>query len=174
MNRWFRFYSDALDNLKVQKLPAHLFKSWVNILCLASANSGVIPSIDEVAFRLRLSTHDAQANVDELILAGLIDIKRTGELTPHNWETRQYVSDTSSVRVRKHRKNKKENKRNVSETLHGTAPDTEADTDTESEAEVETLKQEIKYLPTSLTDTARAKVQKGSGQIEYTDLKVRA
>jgi len=33
---WFRFYNDALDNPKVQLLPSDLFKTWVNLLCIAS------------------------------------------------------------------------------------------------------------------------------------------
>jgi len=31
--RWFRFYAESVNDPKVQRLPAHLFKTWVNILC---------------------------------------------------------------------------------------------------------------------------------------------
>lgn len=130
---WFRFYSEALDDPKVQRLPVHLFKTWVNMLCLAGVNDGVLPSVDDIAFRLRLSPTDAAQQIDDLILAGLIDIAPNGDRQPHNWQSRQFVSDSSTERVRKHRKNNKKQERNADETLHGTAPDSEADSETETE-----------------------------------------
>ena len=43
MARWFRFYNEALDDPKVQKLPPALFKSWVNLLCLTARHDGTLP-----------------------------------------------------------------------------------------------------------------------------------
>ena len=48
MTKWFRFYGDALNDPKVQMLPPETFKSWVNVLCLASQNDGVLGTIDEI------------------------------------------------------------------------------------------------------------------------------
>lgn len=107
MSRWFRFYDEALDDPKVQRLSPHLFRAWVNLLCLASKAEGLLPSTDDIAFRLRVSEHDAKAYVDDLILAGLIDIGADGRLRPHNWDGRQCASDTSKERTRKWRENKK-------------------------------------------------------------------
>ena len=108
MSRWFRLYAEVLDDPKVQRLPPSLFKTWVNVLCLAAnAKAGVLPPIDDIAFRLRLSAHEATQQIDELILAGLIDIGVNGEWTPHAWDKRQYTSDSSAERVRKHREKKK-------------------------------------------------------------------
>lgn len=126
---WFRFYTEALDDPKVQRLPPHLFKTWVNLLCLASQNNGDLPSLDDIAFRLRLSAQDAEQQISELVLAGLIDITPHGR-TPHNWSKRQYVSDNSTDRVRKHRQKKAETPCNVSETASETTPEqSRADTD---------------------------------------------
>lgn len=130
---WFRFYTEALDDPKVQRLPPHLFKTWVNLLCLASQNSGDLPNLDDIAFRLRLSAQDAEQQISELVLAGLIDITPHGR-TPHNWSKRQYVSDNSTDRVRKHRQKKAETPCNVSETASETTPEqSRADTDTDPE-----------------------------------------
>lgn len=112
--RWFRYYDEALDDPKVQRLAPHLFKTWVNLLCLASKGNGTLPSNDDIAFRLRISACDAAQQIDELILAGLVDIGPDGERIPHNWEKRQYASDSSSERVRKHRETKKKTECNVS------------------------------------------------------------
>lgn len=119
---WFRFYTSAIDDPKVQRLPPHLFKTWVNLLCLAGQNGGDLPSIDDIAFRLRMSAQDAECHMSDLVLAGLIDITEGGR-TPHNWAARQFQSDCSTERVRKHRRNKVETACNVSDTADETAPE---------------------------------------------------
>lgn len=111
--RWFRFYDEALDDPKVQRLAPNLFKTWVNLLCIASKSDGKLPSDDDLAFKLRISVQDAAQQMQDLILAELIDIGPKGERFPHNWQSRQYASDSSAERMRKHRKNKKENKGDV-------------------------------------------------------------
>jgi hypothetical protein len=79
MSRWFRYYDDAMDDPKVQRLSGDLFKTWVNLLCLASKSGGKLPSNDDIAFRLRISIQDAQLRTEDLIMAGLIDV--TGDVT---------------------------------------------------------------------------------------------
>lgn len=106
--RWFRFYDDVLDDPKVQRLPPHLFKSWVNLLCLASKEGGNLPSDDDIAFKLRMSVKDAAEQIQDLIIAGLIDVKPNGARVAHNWEVRQCPSDTSAERTRKYRKRLRE------------------------------------------------------------------
>ena len=107
MTRWFRYYDDALDDLKVQRLSGDMFKCWVNLLSLASKSDGKIPPADVIAFRLRISTQDAQQRLEDLILATLIDIQPDGSMTPHNWSERQFVSDSSAVRMQKFRAKKR-------------------------------------------------------------------
>lgn len=125
--RWFRFYAESINDPKVQRLPAHLFKTWVNLLCLASANGGTLPSREDIAFQLRMSDHDANAHIDELIGVGLVDITHGKTLEPHNWNARQYVSDTSKQRTRQYRDRLK---RACDVTV--TPPDTDTESDTES------------------------------------------
>jgi hypothetical protein len=115
---WFRFYTAAIDDPKVQRLSPHLFKTWVNLLCLAGQGGGILPSIDDIAFRLRLSAQDAECHVSDLVLAGLIDITASKALTPHNWTTRQRHADVSTSRVRKFRaRNGVKHDETVSETV---------------------------------------------------------
>ena len=106
MSRWFRFYDSALDDPKVQKLPPELFKIWVNLLCVASRNDGVLPALEDLAFMLRKDEDTLAQVLGELQRLGLIDAFEQG-LTPHNWSTRQYQSDNSAERVRKHRESKR-------------------------------------------------------------------
>ena len=46
--KWFRFYHDAIDDPKVQRLPGDVFKFWVNLLCLASRSNerGVVTAAE--------------------------------------------------------------------------------------------------------------------------------
>ena len=136
--KWFRFYTEALDDPKVQRLTPTLFKTWVNLLCIAGQNNGKLPSLDDLAFRLRLSAHETEQQVSDLILAGLIDIQTDKTRTPHNWHERQYASDTSSERVRRHRLKKHEetaqNACNVS--CNGSVtPQNRTDSDTETDTD---------------------------------------
>lgn len=105
--RWFRFYSEALNDPKVQRLPPALFKHWVNILCLACErdDGGVLPTEEDIAFALRLKPSDAHTIMDQLATAGLVDRAPQGRAEaasgprdarwmPHNWAERQYAGDT--------------------------------------------------------------------------------
>lgn len=82
---WFRFYNDALDDPKVQRLPPPLFKVWVNLLCLASKNQGQLPQIDDIAYILRITPTEATDAVADLIAVGILDKAGTGSLQIHDW-----------------------------------------------------------------------------------------
>lgn len=105
---WLRFYVSTLDNPKVQGLPGGLFKAWVNCLCLARLNDGVLPSVDVIAFRLRCTTRQAEQWRDDLVQRKLADPTPDGAYRMHDWDQHQYVSDGSTERVRKHRRIRRE------------------------------------------------------------------
>jgi hypothetical protein len=132
MTRWFRVYVDLVDDPKVQRLDAALFKVLINLWCLASANDGALPPIDEIAFKLRMKREKAQRVLTELRAAGLIDDDQRGA-RPHNWDKRQFTSDGSTPRVKRFR----ERRRNVSSAASETGPESE----TEAEAERKTPSQ---------------------------------
>ena len=90
--RWFRFYASAVDDPKIQTLPDPLFRTWINLLCLASKADGVIPGGKQLSFGLRLSDALTKKRLDALIAVGLIDRTESG-FTPHNWSERQFQSD---------------------------------------------------------------------------------
>lgn len=99
---WFRYYVEALNDPKVQLLSPELFKFWVNCLCVARQKNGLLPDVASLSFQLRMDASKAEAAVQDLITSGLLD--RNGEvLTPHNWNVRQYQSDVSTARVKRHR-----------------------------------------------------------------------
>jgi hypothetical protein len=118
MKPWFRFYNSTADNPKVQLLPDHLFKAWVNLLCLACRHNGALPDTKAIAFTLRCSEDDAKSRIDALVNARLIDDVE-GVRRPHDWNDWQYESDNSTPRVRAHRQRKQD------ETHHVTVDETD-------------------------------------------------
>ena len=140
--KWFRFYTEVVEDPKVQTLPAELFKFWVNCLCLCRRNEGNLPPPAQISWTLRLSEKKVLGMIAALRDAELLD-EAEGTFRPHNWDRRQYASDNVTERVRKHRERVSETAdgtgrkrfRNVSCNGSETPPDTETDTDTESEAE---------------------------------------
>jgi hypothetical protein len=102
---WFRFWNCTLDHPKVQLLPPPLFKAWVNLLALASENQdgGRLPSVRDIAFRLRVDEDEAREIVSELVSQQLLEDAHPG-YRPHEWEQWQPDSDRSTERVKRHRK----------------------------------------------------------------------
>lgn len=124
MSRWFRFYNDAFRNPKVAKLTDSQLRLWMELLCVASEHDGLIPPLEDLKHLLKRRLDHLSRGLDELLKAGLIDI-RGGGFEPHKWDKFQYKSDSSAERVRKHRNSP----RNVTVTT----PDTETDADTDAE-----------------------------------------
>jgi hypothetical protein len=123
--RWFRFYSAVLHCAKAQQLSDRHYRGWVNVLCAASENDGVLPEITALAFKLRMRPIDAGLLLQALSKAKLLDQLADGRFMPHDWNEHQYVSDVSTKRVKAFR----ERSRNVSETPSDTDTDTDADTE---------------------------------------------
>ena len=133
MSRWFRVYDNLVEDPKVQRLPDSLFRGLVNLWCLASQGDGLLPTVGDIAFKLRIKPAQAQKLLGELRNAGLIVDDETGT-HPHNWNGRQFKSDVSNERVKRHR----ERKCNVTETVTVAVPETETETETEQKTDSET------------------------------------
>jgi len=130
MARWFRFYDEALNDPKVQSLSPALFKQWVNILCVASQRNGCVPFVEQLAFLLRISEERAGKVIRDLIDCGLLHDAEHG-YSPHNWDKRQYKSDASNDRVKRHR----ERSRNADCNVTVTPSETDTESDTEQSRE---------------------------------------
>lgn len=137
MTRWFRFYDDAINDPKVQRLAGDTFKAWVNVLCLASKNEGVLPCISDIAFALRLDEDQASDLLNQFYKLQLLDEVEVEDApmsyTPHNWKARQYKSDvtdpTAATRQQRYRDAKRNADRNATVTVTATRADTEAYTE---------------------------------------------
>lgn len=104
MSRWWRAYDEAANDPKLQRLDGESFKAWFNLMCLSSMNGGVLPSIDDVAFTLRMTKDKAAAMLAKLVTKGLFDRRDDGAFEPHNWSARQYKSDKDPTNAERQRR----------------------------------------------------------------------
>src|SRR5690348_11539611 len=120
MSRWFRLYDDMIHDAKILWLSDEMFRAWITLLCLASKNEGKLPPAADIAATLREKPAKVATWIAALRGGGLLD-EIEGGFAPHNWEGRQFKSDTSNERVKRYR----DKKRNVTDTVTVTAPESE-------------------------------------------------
>lgn len=126
---------------------------WIIILCLAGESpvpgtllisEGMPYTVEELAEMANLPEAVVEAIIEDMEALGMVAIDE-GEITVCNWSKRQFTSDNSTERVRRHREKKNVNRQgnetlqkrysNVTETetkRFGNAPDTDTDTDTDN------------------------------------------
>tara|TARA_R110000772_G_scaffold266053_1_gene388050 strand:- start:127 stop:816 length:690 start_codon:yes stop_codon:yes gene_type:complete len=152
---WFRMYHEFATDPKVQMLSEVDQRRFIMLLCLKCCNGDVTLQCNEIAFQLRVTEAEWQATKARLIDKGLID--EDGK--PEAWDKRQYVSDSSAERVRKHRENKKRYS-NVTETKCN-AVDTDTDTDTDKKEGDKPPVKAKRFSPPANSDVMNYLVQQG-------------
>ena len=128
-NPWFRLYSEFAHDPKIQMLSEAMQRRYVMLMCLRCSETLETLHETEIAFQLRLSTGELDETKQLFISKKFID----EQWNLLNWDKRQFVSDSSTMRVAKHREKKKQVS-NADETLQkrpSNAIDTDTDTDTE-------------------------------------------
>lgn len=131
-NPWFRLYTEIMDDEKIRLLAFEDRWHYVAILCCK--NSGLIDAGDSNAMLMRklgvklgLASRELEAALLRLEEVGLIDAHTA---QPTAWDNRQFLSDSSTSRVKAYRERKKR-----SGNVSVTAQDTDTDTDTDQEEE---------------------------------------
>jgi hypothetical protein len=109
---WFRLYSEFIHDPKMRRMPiAHRY-AFIVLLCLASEATvrGVISGLedDDFAYELEVEVEDWLSLKAKFRVKGLIEIGEGNAVFISNWDERQFESDSSTERSRKHREKKKE------------------------------------------------------------------
>ncbi len=150
MSIWFRHYIGLTTDPKFGGIARRSRESrervvfvWCCILESASEleESGVfIVDPDGIAELLHCETESIERILEQFAASGLTKGSRV-----EKWETRQFLSDNSTQRVKKYRENQRDMKRNAAETFHDrfgnvseTPPEAEAEAEADSETEAET------------------------------------
>lgn len=134
-NPWFRMYSEFADDPKVQIMPENLQRRLVMLFCERCKEETLRET--ERAFHWRVSETELSETKAIFLVKGFID----EQWNLLNWNTRQYISDSSTDRVRQFRERQKQN-----ETLPEQGDDvpvTPPDTDTDTEQKKKQKKQVV-------------------------------
>ena len=137
---WLRLYTDILDD---EKLGLLAFEDrWHFIAILACKGRGLLDRNEQhdlmrrkIALKLGLATRELDEVARRLSDVGLIDRET---LQPNAWNERQFLSDTSTDRVRAYRERQTQKARNTDETFQERPKSTDTDTDKETEEETVT------------------------------------
>jgi len=157
---WLRLYTDTVDNEKIRLLAFEDRWHFIALLCLKQ--QGILDENNDllerkIAVKLGVQLRELDEVKRRLNEVGLIHL----DWQPIGWENKQYKSDSSSDRVRKHRENKKKDNSNVTETLQkrkSNVLDTESETDTNKETDKKNTK---KFTPPSVDQVRQYIEDKG-------------
>jgi hypothetical protein len=104
---WFRLYGEFATDPKVQMLSEAMQRRLVMLFCLECSNGIETFHVTEretsIAFALRVSEEVLAETKEAFVRKGFIN----DDWTLCNWSKRQYVSDSSTARVKAHREKKK-------------------------------------------------------------------
>lgn len=103
---YVKLYITSLDDIKIRQLDAASRCFWMDALMLAKPNHGVLPPVNEMAFRLRMQDGEVRSRIMALVALGLIDEDHaSGSVvwSVHAWDTWQSDS-LSTPRVRRYRR----------------------------------------------------------------------
>ena len=167
--KWFRFWTDTLDDVKILQLTDYEYRIWTYLLAIAcevnSMSGECQVNVKSMSLRCRTQVNHFSRALETFQKLGLITINEDGYPVITNWNKRQYKSDDTTARVRKFRE--VTSKRNVSCNVSETDQITDTDTDTEKD-----IKNAVSVKPkrAKLTDEEFLKAIKDNPAYRHIDL----
>lgn len=136
---WIKLYHEILDDYKMHKLPDSLWRRTIELFLLAgdTDQDGLLPDLDEIAFRLRVDRETLQKEIEQLIGLGILIEDEA--LCVKNFEKRQ-AANSSTERSRKYREREQsgqykndetENETGAQRSCNETLRSRDVDTDTD-------------------------------------------
>ncbi|NCC41422.1 MAG: hypothetical protein EOM21_18750 [Gammaproteobacteria bacterium] len=173
--QWFRFYTEFATDPKVQTLTEAMQRRLVMLFCLQGSGDYEHLDQDEVAFALRIDIETLHETFHLFQKKGFLD----ENCLIKNWDKRQYKSDKSTERVKKHRdKSKgKQDETPMKRFSNGdvTPPDTDTDTDIDRDKSLSPSKNEIQSdFENEFWPDASRKVGKDAARKAYVKARGRA
>jgi hypothetical protein len=126
---WLRLYTDLPRNRKMRMLAVADQLLFVWLLCLHKEGRLVGADMKALAFELHLDMRELHGGIRRLRNAGLL----LKDNAPKGWGERQFVSDSSTQRSRKHREKVAATATQQPCNVARTVPETETETETETE-----------------------------------------
>lgn len=102
-NPWFRMYAEFATDAKVQSMSEAMQRRLMMLFCLRCSDVLATLQEDELAFAMRLNSDELAETKALFVRKGFTD----SEWNLLNWDKRQFNSDSSVERVRRHREKRK-------------------------------------------------------------------
>jgi hypothetical protein len=141
-NYWAKLWIEMLDDPKVARLDDHLWRRWVEMILLGKEcdNCGFLPSVSDMAWRLRTTDAEICADLEALAECGLLSLEN-GAWHVINFMKRQEAM-TDADRQRRHREQQRREQyygqtTEPSQPSHDAVTDCNVDTETDTEKETE-------------------------------------
>ena len=136
---WLRLYTEIRNDRKLRRLSPAQRWLWVVILTIAKESpepgslllsEGVPVTVEDLVDDAAIPADEVQQGIEAFIKQKMIE-QIDGVWRLVNWDKRQFSSDSSTERVRRHRKKKQQNEtlQDRYKTVSVTPPETESETD---------------------------------------------
>jgi len=123
---WLKLYYEILDDPKTARLPDSSWRRFIECLVLAGEQDedGLLPSVEDMSWRLRVSETTMAQDMARLALAGLVELTQGDRWLVTNYAKRQEaVKGNERVRQFRERKRKEEYYGNEDVTIRYTDTD---------------------------------------------------
>ena len=140
---WFKLYHEILDDPKMGQLSDRLYRRCIELFALAGDydQDGLLPEIEDIAWRLRLSIDELQKDIADLQALSIITSNDDGLVVTNFSKRQEPVSGAERVASFRERKRKEQYYGNEDETYRYT--DTDIDVDKEEDIPRLNLQKEI-------------------------------
>jgi len=173
---WLRLYRELIHDPKLRRLPAEQRYVWIVLLCLSDDHGavevapGVGYTVDDLANIAGADPASVEAALQWYRRADMVETLTGGGLRIVHWDDRQYTSDLSTERVRRHRRRRAIQATddadegpdsdagddtlhgNVSETFHGNVSETPLEQNRTDQIRVEQTPTRARVPPDDTTD----------------------
>jgi hypothetical protein len=115
---WIKLYHEILDDPKMGRLPDRLWRRVIEMFLLAGETDqdGQFPSVEDMAWRLRIPEDELRADLERIAQAGILSLEGAHYIVTRFAERQAPVSDAE--RMRRYRERKQD------ATYYGDAEDT--------------------------------------------------
>lgn len=135
---WIKLYHEILDDPKMGRLPDILFRRTIEVFLLAGDfnQGGLLPSLSDMAWRLRANEESLESDLIELIRHGIIKQDGGDYSVAHFAERQAAMSPAEKMRRQRAEKKKDEYYQFVPDPVTGRV--TEGNTDIDIDKEIDT------------------------------------
>lgn len=157
--KWFRLYSEARTDAKLESLPDDMFRVWFKLMCFAGEqpNRGVVEGYDDDLLAVEVARGNVEllrATIDRLVKLRILASGDDAVQVIH-WEPRQY--DKPSDTPEETRRRKQESRARHADVTPRHDPYADAETDSETEPEITAPVADVAEI--EMTDGEREVVQ---------------